>query len=641
MQIGKIWNDDEERQLYDDFVSGKTIDELVIKNERNIGGIRTRLRRLGLIDKNDNRILPVPEFISYIEKRRNKASVRKKKINEIINDSKKEQPVQNEGCIPEKETQSNVFLATTLFEMGQMSRRLFNNLSILRIQDLRKNLAIKDSFFLAQPNFGRKSLLELKALQKRYSPDFKKNDPDMLIFSGKTEKIARQITSACKNYNFTQDDKQLLKLIHLLKNLNKEADQIGQTVKRHIFGNKPISSETWEFSNITAQEITDLIDQLFSEVSKIERDSNILKYRYGFIPNSPPLTLQSIGEIYSISRERARQIEKRGLRLLSRRIKKNLSLSVLKLKTIANALFKEDDRNHRKVIQFCLNFFDRDIAWRIAVILFVCIEIETLFPEAAQSAKNIIKQIDKELVQRYINERQKNRQNRVWEKFHEKVIQPTRPKKFGIHIPGINDRCREPNEDSIGNVGSFYSSKISKEVKYESNMEFFILSLLDSTEKICWYQEQPLKIPYTINNINHLYYPDIAAVTTDGLGIVIEVKGVKDMILTINLCKALAAIELLHGQGIGFLFVDARGKTLKDLTNIAVSKAIENDLLSIIDKNKIITYKEYKEFKKKNEISFGQFASIVIRNDLSHSRQPFRLSRLDKKLSFKPLLESF
>lgn len=148
MQIGKIWNDDEERQLYDDFVSGKTIDELVIKNERNIGGIRTRLRRLGLIDKNDNRILPVPEFISYIEKRRNKASVRKKKINEIINDSKKEQPVQNEGCIPEKETQSNVFLATTLFEMGQMSRRLFNNLSILRIQDLRKNLAIKDSFFL-------------------------------------------------------------------------------------------------------------------------------------------------------------------------------------------------------------------------------------------------------------------------------------------------------------------------------------------------------------------------------------------------------------------------------------------------------------------------------------------------------------
>lgn len=58
-----------------------------------------------------------------------------------------------------------------------------------------------------------------------------------------------------------------------------------------------------------------------TEFSDGERLQTILFRRYG-IDGNPPGTLQSIGELLGISRERIRQLEKKALRLC--RHKKNL-----------------------------------------------------------------------------------------------------------------------------------------------------------------------------------------------------------------------------------------------------------------------------------------------------------------------------
>jgi DNA replication protein DnaC len=59
---GKAWSIEEEQRLYDAFCSGVTIQACMNAHGRTRGGIRSRLRQLGLIDIDDNIIMPRPVF---------------------------------------------------------------------------------------------------------------------------------------------------------------------------------------------------------------------------------------------------------------------------------------------------------------------------------------------------------------------------------------------------------------------------------------------------------------------------------------------------------------------------------------------------------------------------------------------------
>ncbi|MEJ0062394.1 MAG: AAA family ATPase [Alphaproteobacteria bacterium] len=59
---GLVWSVEEEQRLYDAFAAGKTIKECVAAHQRAPGGIRSRLRVLGLIDEDGNTVEPRPEF---------------------------------------------------------------------------------------------------------------------------------------------------------------------------------------------------------------------------------------------------------------------------------------------------------------------------------------------------------------------------------------------------------------------------------------------------------------------------------------------------------------------------------------------------------------------------------------------------
>lgn len=59
---GKPWSEEEDRQLYASFVAGKPLELIVASHERGKGGITSRLKRLGLIDRNGETIDPPPPF---------------------------------------------------------------------------------------------------------------------------------------------------------------------------------------------------------------------------------------------------------------------------------------------------------------------------------------------------------------------------------------------------------------------------------------------------------------------------------------------------------------------------------------------------------------------------------------------------
>jgi len=61
---GKSWEVEEDRRLYDAFVGGQTIGALASAHQRSTGGIRSRLKRLCLIDEFGDAVKPPPPFVA-------------------------------------------------------------------------------------------------------------------------------------------------------------------------------------------------------------------------------------------------------------------------------------------------------------------------------------------------------------------------------------------------------------------------------------------------------------------------------------------------------------------------------------------------------------------------------------------------
>ena len=60
---------------------------------------------------------------------------------------------------------------------------------------------------------------------------------------------------------------------------------------------------------------------VFDEGILSEREANIIKYRFGFV-DGKIYTLEEVGEMYGVTRERIRQIEARVIRTLRRKCRK-------------------------------------------------------------------------------------------------------------------------------------------------------------------------------------------------------------------------------------------------------------------------------------------------------------------------------
>jgi hypothetical protein len=70
---GKPWTEEEDRLLYDRFIDRQTIESLVLMHQRTVGGIRSRLQKLRLIDRFGEVTDPPPRFWVRVRRRAAKA----------------------------------------------------------------------------------------------------------------------------------------------------------------------------------------------------------------------------------------------------------------------------------------------------------------------------------------------------------------------------------------------------------------------------------------------------------------------------------------------------------------------------------------------------------------------------------------
>lgn len=119
----------------------------------------------------------------------------------------------------------------------------------------------------------------------------------------------------------TRLKKQIVGLNEFLTAIYKSETKLSDLLENCGFNSEQISLIRSKYLEDFTISFVEKLKTRITEFSDGERSQTILFRRYG-IDGNPPGTLQSIGELLGISRERIRQLEKKALRLC--RHKKNL-----------------------------------------------------------------------------------------------------------------------------------------------------------------------------------------------------------------------------------------------------------------------------------------------------------------------------
>lgn len=226
-----------------------------------------------------------------------------------------------------------------------------------------------------------------------------------------------------------------------------------------------------------------------------------------------------------------------------------------------------------------------------------------------------------------------------WADATEKAVLQGSFAQFKTLPDDMTNAKRSTSQGSGSHALSFPSAKLKRMVECESGMEFSVYQWLEKSSDVAAYQEQPLSILYEDGIDSRTYYPDAAVLDVHGRVVVVEVKPVFYMFRLKTLRKALGAISYLQPRGIGYLLVDSRGRTLKDLAMFPY----DTELAQEIEKRLNIGYMTFKDVKEiilsvSGRFEFSSFVSMIVNRDWGVSQSPVCISKLALNLSFKPLL---
>ena len=187
---------------------------------------------------------------------------------------------------------------------------------------------------------------------------------------------------------------------------------------------------------------------------------------------------------------------------------------------------------------------------------------------------------------------------------------------------------------------NFRSDKLARTVACESYLENRVLSWLEKSPDILWYQEQPAVVPYAIDGMNTNYFPDAAAWDHTHRVVILEAKPLYYMFRRETLIKALGALRHFEPQGMGYLLVDERGRTLAELA------AQPFDLSAAVEAERLFAEGPTSFGKVRRvlqnicgKFNWIAFASMAVNRDWAvSSEEPMTVGKLPPGVTFRPLL---
>ncbi len=409
------------------------------------------------------------------------------------------------------------------------------------------------------------------------------------------------------------------------------------------------SEEQTPSGNEIAEALSALFAGIVEKTAKTPRDAHIVKQRLGLGEEGEFPTLSDLGGIYNISRERVRQLEKKGINKVYAQLRRN---TTYKVGVFLNLSHFGPEFNKQPALEAFIKFLREQIssqAVRIrwgALVYCALAQGATDYKKAEllflQDYRAHFERLDAEWAEKkrlWNTAEHAGKIQRWWDALLNEIFWPETPSENHFDDTALVP-IREPNDLSLGDTTSFWSQKNGRMVMAESDLERVTYDILEATSEVTSYTEQPVRIDYAYESKTRSYYPDIFVRIIKERRSLIEVKDKYGMALRLTLVKALAAKTWAHERGLGFGFFSPRGHSHTKFYRTVLDPEWAKVVLNQIDEKKRLNWDDMKLLQKEwPNVPSDHILSLIIQNDLAFSLRPYSLSRLPENISFKPLIK--
>jgi hypothetical protein len=362
------------------------------------------------------------------------------------------------------------------------------------------------------------------------------------------------------------------------------------------------------------------------------REQSFVELRYG-IASGEPYTLEQVAQIFSLSRERIRQVLERSLRKIKHRGRRDLKQGkttggCASLLRYVEQICKPDEQGY---LERLIAFAQEELSYLPLQTYAFPLLLALLFNEA--EAKQVAKELMSIYAEVTAEQRQRAKTEKLAMEFTRLLSETLWPRHIqkGMHrfhsfIDTQLERTIPP--DSSGSAGSFLSQKMNREISYRSQLEMQMLQRLEAAEGVAWYHEQPFLVTEEAYGESRTCCPDILFVLKDGRGVIAEVNLWTHMTLQKNLIKYETLRCFCVKNGLGLLITDGR-KTFQQIRQHPIHLAFQHELLEAIAQSRAqsLSWKEYQAIRDRHAASWMDFLAIILANKLIWSLQPFTLKK--------------
>ncbi|WP_228002011.1 sigma factor-like helix-turn-helix DNA-binding protein [Nocardia australiensis] len=369
------------------------------------------------------------------------------------------------------------------------------------------------------------------------------------------------------------------------------------------------------------EEVNELLGELVEiHRDRSRRDAEIVGYRLG-ISGQRPETLARIGARYDLSRDRIRQLHTRAVGQILR----EAQLSGHRAAGVFARRYPVGSRDQQLVRALLVETYatDTDIAAN---------ELAYLKLRLAGHAGEDARRVAGFVMQRIMAWQKKT--NRRLAKLHNAELLATSEVNSWLgqvdwpasgtsaELPLRSARTIDRDDDGRGR---FYLDKVGRDVAFDSGLEARLLRVLNASELVDTFREQPSAVEYALDGVAQIHYPSIVARLADGRVVLIDVEPLGHIGFHVTRAKSAAARTHAHANGWGWLVWTGSRSGIAELHGRSVDRQAESRLRELVDRGPVY-WPAVAQWQTETELDMLDFIALVLRNEWRWERAPFRLT---------------
>ncbi|QIS04943.1 hypothetical protein F5X71_23800 [Nocardia brasiliensis] len=366
------------------------------------------------------------------------------------------------------------------------------------------------------------------------------------------------------------------------------------------------------------EEVNELLAELIAlQADRKAKTGEILSARLG-VSGEQPETLAKIGARYDLSRDRVRQLHTKAVGQLIR----DAQLGGHRATGVFAQRYPVGTRDQQLVRALLVETYatDTDIAAHELSYLKL-----RLAGHAAEDAKRVAGFVTQRIAawQKKTNRRLaklRDAEPRATSQLNPWLGQVDWPGAGSPHpLPLSSARTVDSDDDGRGR---FYLDKVGRDVPFDSGLAARLLWILNASDLVDSFQEQPVAIDYTIDGTARTGYPSIAARLTDGRVVLIDVQPLGHVAFHLNRAKSAAARAYAHQQGWGWLIWTG---SLLGVPDLLARKVDAGALTELVERGPV-PWPQVRQLHHETGLPLLDFIALVLRHEWRWDRAPFRLS---------------